>query len=223
MRTVVVGDLHGQHELVTQALSIKDANIIFIGDYLDSFDRTYDDCLECLDMVIAAVVAEPDRVFALKGNHEMSYLISKMQCSGYDYATQRGVTDRLHDMDHLLDYMWVDEYLVSHAGVSDALLDTKNITLEEYLEAGDFTQIGYARGGTTPCGGLFWCDFWREFDPVEGVPQIVGHSHGRPGGADPGIVKEGNAYNIDCLGRVNEVLVLEKGKEPQIKLLDSLL
>ena len=39
MKTIIVGDLHGRIEIAEQLLK-EDCNIVFIGDYLDSFDRS---------------------------------------------------------------------------------------------------------------------------------------------------------------------------------------
>jgi len=184
--------------------------IVFIGDYLDSFDRKMVEQLHTINLVLGAVRAQPDRVWALQGNHERSYQDRHMQCSGYSYE----LADQLHqtvDMSPLLDYIWVDDWLISHAGVSQKLLDASGQTLEEYLDAEDYDQIGRARGGRDAVGGLYWCDWWREFEPTA-TPQIVGHSNHRPIDALPGIIQNGNSYNIDCLGRTEEVLVLDHGQ-----------
>lgn len=206
-KMIVVGDLHGQYEIVEAILAKDGYKVCFIGDYLDSFDRQMIEQLHTLNLVLGAIRKEPDRVWGLKGNHELSYLDPKMQCSGYSYELQNQINYTV-DMSPLLDYIWVDDWLISHAGVSQKLLDALDMTLEEYLDAGDFNQIGRARGGRNPIGGLFWCDWWHELEPIP-TPQIVGHSHHRPDGYPPGPVQKGNAWNIDCLGRTNEVLVLD--------------
>ena len=71
MKTLVIGDLHGRWEIAEAALATEH-NVVFMGDYLDSFDRTSLECLETLKVVTNAVLAEPERVQALVGNHEMS-------------------------------------------------------------------------------------------------------------------------------------------------------
>jgi hypothetical protein len=220
MKTIAVGDLHGITEVVEAVLKKTAYNIVFIGDYLDSYDRSVLDQLRVLDLVLGAVNDNPERVKALKGNHEWSYIDPQMQCSGFQYATKRGVEER--DMSPLLDYVWVGEYFLSHAGVSQTLLDYIGYSFEEYIEAGEFKQIGRARGGRHRYGGLYWCDWWREFEPVKGVPQIVGHSNHRPIGTAEGVTRMGNSYNIDCLTRVHEVLVLEEGKLPHPCHIDNL-
>jgi len=206
-KLVVVGDLHGQYEIVEKVLKKTDYKVVFIGDYLDSYDRPMIEQLHTLNLVLGAVRSQPDRIWALRGNHEMSYLDPYMQCSGYSYELKAQINQSV-DMSPLLDYIWVDDWLISHAGVSGKLLEKSGQTLEEYLDGEDYSQIGRARGGRDPVGGLYWCDWWREFEPIE-TPQIVGHSNHRPDGELPGIVQNGNSFNIDCLGRTEEVLVLD--------------
>jgi hypothetical protein len=36
-------------------------------------------------------------------------------------------------------------------------------------------DIGADRGGRNELGGVTWCD-WRNFKPIAGMPQIVGHT-----------------------------------------------
>jgi len=206
-KMIVVGDLHGNHEIVTEVLAKDGYKVCFIGDYLDSFDRSTVEQLHTLNLVTNAMRTQPTRVFALKGNHEMSYMDPYMQCSGYSYELKAQL-DQGSGLDMLLDYVWVDDWLISHAGVSGKLLEHTGQTLEEYLDKGEFNQIGRSRGGRDSHGGLYWCDWWRDFTPID-TPQIVGHSNHRPDGVGPGIITMGNSYNIDCLTRVEEVLVLD--------------
>ncbi len=212
---VVVGDLHGRYEIVEQVLNADEYKVLFIGDYLDSFTRSITEQLHTINLVLGAIRKEPERVFGLKGNHELSYVDPRMRCSGYSYELQNKINYTV-DMEPLLDYMWVGDYLVSHAGISQRLLDAENLTLEQYLEAGDYNQIGRARGGRDAIGGLYWCDWWQEFEPIEDVPQVVGHSNYRPVHANLGVTFKGKSCNIDCLERgENEVLVITKdGAEP---------
>ena len=47
---IVIGDLHGRVEVVRRALE-QDADLIFVGDYLDSRSRGIYDQLECFTQV----------------------------------------------------------------------------------------------------------------------------------------------------------------------------
>ena len=37
-------------------------------------------------------------------------------------------------------------------------------------------NAGHGRGGMQRVGGITWCDYTREFFPVQGINQIVGHT-----------------------------------------------
>lgn len=210
MGTIVVGDLHGQLEIARAALALGERTI-FIGDYLDSFTASVEDQVETLRFVLDAV--KDGQAQALYGNHELSYLREDMACSGFKAVTKAHVMHM--DLAPLQEYIWEEGFLLSHAGVSDYLLEVREQTLEEYLEAREFYQIGGARGGLSHCGGLFWCDWRYEFEPVEGVKQIVGHTRG-----DSIREKHGN-YCIDVIEDMRpnpQVVRIEDGELELVRL-----
>lgn len=210
MKTLIIGDLHGKWRIVETALATKH-NIIFIGDYLDSFTIKISDQIKTLDMVLDAAIKEPERVQALRGNHELSYEKGgEYRCSGWNPITNDHVTDRIEKFKILKDFVWLDNILVSHAGVSQNLLKRHKRTLIEYLEDKNFMQIGHSRGGSDLHGGIYWCDWFEEFKPIPGLTQVVGHTGYRPG-KQKGILMNGKSYNIDCLDHIKEGLLYHKG------------
>ena len=188
MQTIVVGDLHGQLNIAKKAME-QDMPVIFIGDYLDSFTVPVGTQVELLRYVLDAVA--DGQATALMGNHEMSYLHTFMECSGYKASTYAHVMHM--DLSPLKPYIFAEGFLLSHAGVSQRLLDHHDITLDDYLEEGLFNQIGRVRGGSAHVGGLYWCDWRDEFQPIDDVPQIVGHTRGDH------IREKGGSYCIDVL------------------------
>lgn len=217
MKTIVVGDIHGHVNSVEAALA-HPCNIVFVGDYLDSFSQSVENQILCLKMVLDAAEAEPDRVVGLIGNHELSYLDPAMRCSGYNTKTQRYV-DQLKDRMKavLKPYHWVGDHLISHAGVDEELLLYKKVSLEEYLESGDFNQIGTYRGGYQPVGGLYWNDFNAEMIPINGLKQVVGHSNGKRYHPEVEGVRikysddgTGWTWCVDNLNRKAEVLMIDE-------------
>jgi len=218
MNTIVIGDIHGHVDSVERALEY-DGNVVFIGDYLDSFTQSPENQARCLRMVLDAIEdSEEGRVIGLLGNHELSYLERGQRCSGWNPETQAWVDRIGHNRIKkvLKPYHWVGEYLLTHAGVSQGLLDAMSMSLMEYLEVGQYTQIGRVRGGFGSDGGLFWNDFNFEMQPPNGVKQVVGHSNGRSSGEEPGVrVKysedgTGEVWCVDNLCRVPEVLELRE-------------
>lgn len=208
MTTVVVGDLHGQWEIVDEVLS-WDLPTVFVGDYLDSYTRTPQDQIRTLETVLDAVEEDPERVTGLFGNHELSYMYQHMRCSGWKPEIQEYVDTKRDRIELLLQpYVRTEGFLISHAGVSQKMLDAFDETIDEYLDKGQFQDIGRARGGRSPVGGLYWCDWNWEFIPLEDTPQIVGHTRGN------GIRETKGSYCIDCLEDDSEpkVLLIEEGK-----------
>lgn len=219
MKTLFVGDLHGARDIVRLALKTTYPDrVVFMGDYLDSFTRPVEDQISTLQLVMDACENNPEKYIALMGNHELSYIEDGMQCSGFKAETASYIVHLQKRMRAILKpYFWIEEdWLATHAGVSNALLELKKMDLETYLQQGDFFQIGRFRGGWAPIGGLHWCDFNAEFDPIPGVNQIVGHTHYDHDGTL--LTKQGQMsinYNVDCIPHYNPretiFLILEDG------------
>lgn len=206
--TLIIGDLHGKIEIAEAALE-SGYNCIFMGDYVDSFDRAVEDQIRLIRLILGAIESDPKRYQGLIGNHELSYLDYKMRASGYKYHTSTYMEHlRTRIEKNLKPYIWHNQFLLSHAGISKELLSIQDIELDDYLKTGDYNQIGYVRGGSYPCGGLFWCDWFDEFEPLNNQPQIVGHSGYRPPGEYKGILEKDGSYNVDCLDHKQEFLLL---------------
>ena len=222
MSTIIVGDLHGKIEIAREILEDREQAIVFVGDYLDSFDRSIHDQITLLDMILDAV-ENRDNVEALYGNHELSYLVPEMRCSGWNNAMHIAVhvPERLHRMDMLDYYTEVDGYLITHAGVSSEWLPKDIENVPKYLNSctkDRLYEIGYARGGYSRCGGPLWCDYWQEFEPVPNLKQVFGHTRFRPPGKVPGIWEEHGNYLIDCLDDKKEVLHIHNGITSRMEL-----
>jgi len=225
----VFGDIHGHLETVEAALAVDADEIIFVGDFLDSFTRSQEDQMECLNLVLSATNAT-----ALLGNHEASYLYDQ-RCSGYNQTMANIVNayGRTRLASTLLDHVWLEyehyyPIVITHAGVTADWFDIEPRRITEHdvrnwlysAPVEDRYGVGYARGGNMPVGGHLWCDWWREFEPIPAVRQIVGHSNYRPHGAYGGIVSKGDNYNIDCLGRINEYMFIKDDGLMEVRSLD---
>lgn len=209
MKTLVVGDLHGQHEIAQAALDTG-YPVVFVGDYLDSFSRGPVDQVRTLQLVLDAVHAGAAQ--AIRGNHETSY-INDERCSGWNPVTAAHV---MHlDTSALQDFIWCEDFLITHAGVSQKFLDMLDLTLEQFLDfPAQFETVGRRRGGIHPAGGPRWCHFPHEFEPVPGVSQVFGHSRQRFG-----IQNYHNNWCIDCLeDGFTDVLLIEGGRAQKVDL-----
>lgn len=223
--TIVVGDLHGKVEIAEYWIKNKEhRNLIFIGDYLDSFDRNIQDQQELLEIVLDAA-ENMENVHALMGNHELSYLDENYRASGFKFALDANIMHLKSKMRMLLRYYLIDNgFLISHAGFSRSFMGTefgrapqsrKLELIEEAiskLSKDQLFQIGYGRGGNAKCGGPLWCDWYDEFQDISNLRQVVGHTARRKQGDNSGIVRKGGSVLIDCLDRKNEVLWISHGK-----------
>ncbi len=216
-RYLFVGDLHGKVDIMQGVLTATygtDTMPVFMGDYVDSFTASIMEQLIVLDGVLDAV--EDGRAIALMGNHELSYICPKNhRASGYSPIMDTHLISRHSRMTKLLSiYEFLDDWLVSHAGVSAIALNHYKCSLDEYLESSAIHDIGKTRGGHAPCGGIFWCDWEHEFTPIE-TQQVVGHS-----ATDNGRIRHKNGlslnFNVDCLGGTNHEYLLIKDGKPQI-------
>jgi hypothetical protein len=186
MKYRFVGDIHGQINVMKQALDCDADRVIFVGDLVDSFRRSVPEQVECLDLALS--LAGEGRVDVTWANHEWSYLEPSMRCSGYNAAMAAMMIDRA-DMIRMKfrPFIYEREILVTHAGLSNQLWEEFNLNKENFIEhLADWTHdlrspyydIGYARGGRAKVGGPLWCDFNHEFQPVPGLNQVFGHSRG---------------------------------------------
>ena len=217
MKTMIIGDLHGKIEVVEKVAKAlhddENLNVIFIGDYVDAWDRSIEEQIETFRLVEKLVKdSDDERVVALCGNHEMSYLNPKMRSSGYSLGIQTSIFYPGANVSFLKSFVWRNGFLISHAGVSRLLLkDFEMESVEEYLSYGDFTQIGLSRGGMDVAGGLFWCDWNLDFAMgVEETKQIVGHTRVF------NIEERNGNYCVDCLDTVENVLMLSDNGSVEI-------
>ena len=73
------------------------------------------------------------------------------------------------------DKKWVDIQIHSEINlISDSTKLGEGSLIYPML---NYFGIGTARGGTLKKGGLLWQDWFEEFEPIEGLNQIVGHTH----------------------------------------------
>jgi len=201
MKYRFVGDIHGQIDVMKLALDCDADRIIFVGDLVDSFRRSFEHQYDCV--YLALQLAGNGRVDVMWANHEWSYLHPDMRCSGWHPQTQTFISaNRQEILKKFKPFLYEAGYLVTHAGLTNQLwkkhnmsLDTFQHTLTQWAKSTDspFFDIGYYRGGNKPYGGPLWCDFNGEFRPIPELPQIFGHTRGN------GLRQKDNVWCIDTL------------------------
>lgn len=193
-KLLAIGDLHHGPNLeqIDAAIEREQPDLtIFLGDYFDQFHDHYDHARRTA-LWLKKSLAKPNRIH-LWGNHDLPYGFSEYtHCPGYDPAKERAIRSVLDEQDWAKLKLWHREgsWLFTHAGLSRRYTPANLANLNTYLAAEEnaawaaltsrqphwFWSIGKARGGFTPVGGLLWCDWDREFIPVPGLNQVLGHT-----------------------------------------------
>jgi len=220
MKYIFVGDIHGKLDVMEEALS-RDGMKIFVGDLVDSFDRSIEDQIKCVQLAVEAVKTGEAKV--LFGNHELSYLVpSRHRASGFKAATATHLIHLKEDMRKHFQYLLEIEssdpnennYLITHAGLHPTVMtehDTFYRTTDEWIDDPDSSAhwVGESRGGLQPVGGIFWCDFDDEFMPIPHINQIFGHTRHGGRGIRTMHTLDSKNWCIDCLDSKTEFLELE--------------
>ena len=237
---LIFSDVHQDIYRVNKLLEEETYDVaICLGDWFDSFDydSEYDIIKTCkfLNKWI-----KNDKFFTLYGNHDLHYFFNNKYtiCSGYEEHKDVLIgntfgRDFLDIRNKFLWYVWIDDYLCSHAGVNiHHFLPTLDITdknaLTTWLDAqGDaantalsgglshwFFRAGMARGGRQNVGGIVWQDFDCEFEPIDGLKQIVGHTpHDKVlTHTSDGIMDYTLSDNLDIDCHLNQYLLIKDGK-----------
>jgi len=199
-KILIISDIHNQVEKLNKIIRHEAADInIVLGDWFDSFfyDQT-EDYKRSADYLMRYISAPNN--YTLWGNHDTHYLVYNTYtiCSGYEERKWDAINDIIRaDKNYAINkfdwFTWVDGYLCTHAGLHSSFIDPTakdnadiNLFLIKEREHANiklitgtdhwFYMAGKARGGYYSKGGLVWLDFDREFAPIEGLNQIVGHT-----------------------------------------------
>lgn len=204
-KILVVGDVHQDVATLKKIMNHEAPGMtVCTGDWFDSriYNTAVDVTLTC-DFLKEHILS--DDFESLVGNHDLPYLYNNQYtiCTGYSKAKDKYIKEALGDYRNILRhdlswYIWVDDYLLTHAGLHAYFLSTyQTVTNKELLskwirEQGDQAEIhlssgsthwlyraGAARLGQQKYGGITWLDFKQEMEPIEGLKQIVGHTSHR--------------------------------------------
>jgi hypothetical protein len=232
-KILIFSDPHQNTEKLSKIISYEAADInICLGDWFDShfFDLETDyksTAIELRDNFLK----NPNNI-TLFGNHDLHYFFDNRYtiCSGYARRNHDLINETLGNekADVINKFHWflfVDEYFCSHAGLSNVFLPptiNNNEDVHQYLtnqtiqaninirtnQPHWFYGAGRARGGPEKKGGLVWLDFDREFAPIEGLSQIVGHTYRK--NAQVTEWRNTNNYCIDT--NLSQWLTITNGK-----------
>jgi hypothetical protein len=236
---LVFSDPHQNIDYVEHILNRENYDqVVCLGDWFDSFSRNSPWDVEATCNFLKKLTFK-DNFITLFGNHDIHYLFDNTTtiCTGYTEDKNTLIMDCLGNFlpairDKFKWYIWIDDWFCSHAGINtyhfpplinpikseiSKWLDEQIIQAELHLCNGGRHWLygcGGARGGRYKVGGIVWQDFKHEFEPIDGLKQIVGHTsgdrvigHHADGNLD---LTTCDNLNIDC--HLGQYLLIKNGK-----------
>ena len=126
---IFIGDVHGRPEwkpIVDEAL-ITFKEVIFLGDYVDSFNIRPVEIIHNLKEIIAYKKKHPDMITLLLGNHDYAYIDDHNGTSGFKWQMWQEYKKMFKDNIDLFQVAWgytnplTKKYtLATHAGLTKA-------------------------------------------------------------------------------------------------------
>lgn len=195
-KILVIPDIHGSDVWKWAIRNIwKYDYIIFLGDYMDSFNLQQAlNAPNNLRDIIEFKKLHEDKVILLVGNHDYQYINLNVRCSGYreDISASANAVF-IDNIDCFKVFHKVGNLLFSHAGftkdyfdngeyVSDILTDMDTISVNRYPD--HIWTVSKSRGGWAKRGSCLWAD-WDEFkhdymvNDSLNFNQIFGHTAGK--------------------------------------------
>jgi hypothetical protein len=126
MKTIILGDTHGRSQWKLIVEMEKPDQVIFIGDYFDSYDLTAVEQMHNFKEIINYKETTNAHVIMLIGNHDYHYYpeIGNVGTSGYQHTAAPAISQLIDEnRNHLQMAYSIDDYLFTHAGVSSAFMD----------------------------------------------------------------------------------------------------
>lgn len=212
MKIITIGDIHGRDiwkpylfQPLNDSLETRfdqADKVIFIGDYVDSFDRLNFDIYDNLVEIIELKKQYPDKVILLLGNHDYSYVNGYTGISGYRISMEFDLKQLFNKEWSLFDAAFqYGDVMWTHAGLSEKYLDDlrkflkqRNLyddIVEQGLDTAEVLNVlkemksdelylySVESGGTLPRGsaGPLWIRP-RELElfAPDFITQVVGHT-----------------------------------------------
>ena len=220
-RIIVVPDVHGR-TFWREVLNNTEDKIVFLGDYLDPYkyegisqSQARTQLLDIIDFK----KSNPN-VTLLLGNHDIHYLYSSFVCSrfnSYHYYDYNKIFSENIDLFQMC--VEIDNFIFTHAGISQAWLDHNNLTKENLVDNLNillhtkpriFHQVSYYRGGGYDFASPIWTDAneHNPFSIFDHKIQIFGHTQQD---YKPDI--SGDMWCLDC----RKIFVIENGELKEYK------
>jgi len=186
MKTLIIPDIHTKFG-IAETIIVKESpdNVVFLGDYFDSLDDSIEIAHQTAEWLKESL-EKPNRIH-LMGNHDLSYKDTRFACSGFSESKLMALKQAKVDLSKLQHYCWVEDWLCTHAGLSNDFYEeyAMDYSVNEFLQI--FSQdeklkerlydCSPFRGGLDRFSGIVWCDYY-EFKDIPNIKQIFGHTRG---------------------------------------------
>lgn len=189
---LIIPDVHNE---VAAAEAIVAAHpghrVVFLGDYFDAFGDGPVDAARTAEW-LGWSIRQPGRIHLI-GNHDPFYFGAGREscwCAGNSAAKRRAALPFLGEgaWEALRVGHWITPSLLcTHAGLAAGLVrPTEPVAVQFERRAADLLRACAAdrahrwldwgrRGGGDVVGGPLWCD-WKDFEPLPGLHQLMGHT-----------------------------------------------
>ena len=236
-KTITIGDIHGRQSWKLIVNTNEWDEIVFVGDYFDSFDFTGLEQMFNFQEIINFKRNSEKQVTLLIGNHDLHYLpeIGYNGTAGYQAGIASSISHLINENRDCLQMAYSDgNILFSHAGVGLAWMERINawgiadlppynaFAISEWVnDIFKYKPRLFNFTGKEPTGDdMGQTPVWirprslmRDSQELknQGIIQIVGHTHQNQIDIK-GKATGGKYFFIDTLGSSGEYLIIEGDK-----------
>lgn len=185
MNILIIPDIHTKWFEAEEIIDkVKPTLTVFLGDYFDDFNDTLEETHQTAEWLKKSM--KNHYRTHLMGNHDLSYINQDFPCAGFSEGKLWAIKNAGVDLSKLQHYVWVEDWLCTHAGLSNDFFNAynyKHLHLTKFLDdmiktnRNRLYDCSWARGGSDAHSGIVWCDY-GEFKNIPKVKQIFGHTHG---------------------------------------------
>lgn len=225
MKTIAIGDIHGNSSWKDIVSKGDFDKVIFIGDYFDSFHIDGPTQVNNFRDIIEFKKNNLNKVILLIGNHDFHYLNVNERYSGFQEVMQFMLRTILEEN---LKYMQMchvqDKILFVHAGVTKTWCKNNKINLKNIEQSINdlFTYRPFAFKFTAGEERNSYGDETRQtpiwvrprslkMDMIKNYTQVVGHT------MQDRLKLDNRIILIDCLGTSGEYLKIVDGEMSAVK------
>lgn len=237
-RRIILGDTHGRSfwKLIKEKEEWDE--MIFIGDYFDSFDFSGIEQIANFKDIVEFKKSSDKPVILLIGNHDHHYFpeIGYSGTSGYQAGIHTDIEFVINEnRKHLRMAYAFDDVLCSHAGVGEAWMErivrnklveklpdyTAEAVAEWTNEIWKYKPLLFKFTGEEPTGNnMGQTPIWirplsltkDSHELRKTMKQVVGHTRQHKIDLDPVSTLKGRYFFIDTLGTSKEYLIHENGE-----------